>query len=625
MYLFQAAIVGYHTRKVLFFGVKNKYCVTCARIGKNGGLKKDHTCFKNWTGSSSSMEAATIVEGFLSSEEMYGVRYTKMIADGDSSVYHNILQARPYDNLTVQKIECRNHLMRNYCNKIREIVTTSSRASVPDIDKASHIKLRRIIGSRLLRCRAAVTKAIEYRKKEDVINTIKIAALRKDILNGPSHVFGEHRHCEELGYFCKGPKDGEPNYIPDMIKTGLYPRIMEAVNGLADFSNHLILNVDSNVVEHYNSAIARFTGGKRVNYTQKGSYRGRCAAAVVSYNTGRAFHTLHKSLLKESPGAYSKSYENRAKRKVDQAALRQQRKPKARRSLPISATGDKDYGPSAQKPDMDTITYEIKVNSFLKTLNKTEQERQQVEEATRSQNQSEAWFEERRIRLTASNFGAVCNRKPYTSCAALVQKILYSSVDCESMKYGRANETTALINLSKELGIEIKPCGLFIDSDKPFLAASPDGLIGEDGIVEIKCPAAGCDLTPDEVISQKKGLVGTMWQFCQKTNTLKIKEKHAYHLQVQGQLHITQRQYCLFTLWTPRGLKYERIYRDDLLWKREMEGKLELFYKTCLLPEIIDPRRRRSMSIREPAHILKSQEERKTKSSVLAVRLGDVN
>lgn len=83
----------------------------------------------------------------------------------------------------------------------------------------------------------------------------------------------------------------------------------------------------------------------------------------------------------------------------------------------------------------------------LETLNKTDQERKQVEEGTQSQNQNEAWFEERRIQFTASNFGAVSNRKPCASCAALVQKILYSSVECVSMKYGRDNKMTALKNL----------------------------------------------------------------------------------------------------------------------------------------------------------------------------------
>uniref|UniRef100_A0A1B6MAV4 Mutator-like transposase domain-containing protein n=1 Tax=Graphocephala atropunctata TaxID=36148 RepID=A0A1B6MAV4_9HEMI len=142
--LFQAAIVGYHTRQVLYFGVKNKYCVTCARKPEN----KNHTCFKNWNGSSSSMEAATIVEGFLTSEEMYNVQYARMIADGDSSVYNSILEARPYKNLTVKKIECRNHMLRNYCNKLKDVATTSVHKEVSNVDRGLHLKMRRILGGR---------------------------------------------------------------------------------------------------------------------------------------------------------------------------------------------------------------------------------------------------------------------------------------------------------------------------------------------------------------------------------------------------------------------------------------------------------------------------------------------
>lgn len=49
------------------------------------------------------MEASIIVEGFKLSEEIYGVRYAKFIGDGDSNVYKQLLQQRPYKNLTVQK------------------------------------------------------------------------------------------------------------------------------------------------------------------------------------------------------------------------------------------------------------------------------------------------------------------------------------------------------------------------------------------------------------------------------------------------------------------------------------------------------------------------------------------
>ena len=81
---------------------------------------KSHECFKNWKSSvgSSTMEAAIIVNGFKENERMYGIRYHKSIADGDSSVYQQILETRLYKNRTVEKIE--NHLLRNFCKKMRE-------------------------------------------------------------------------------------------------------------------------------------------------------------------------------------------------------------------------------------------------------------------------------------------------------------------------------------------------------------------------------------------------------------------------------------------------------------------------------------------------------------------------
>lgn len=42
------------------------------------------------------------------------------------------------------------------------------------------------------------------------------------------------------------------------------------------------------------------------------------------------------------------------------------------------------------------------------------------------------------------------------------------------------------------------PCGLFVDKMLMFLAASPDGLIDDDSIAEIKCPVSIKDYTPEE-------------------------------------------------------------------------------------------------------------------------------
>lgn len=86
----------------------------------------EHVCTKNYTGSSTSMEADIIVQGFQSSMKMYNVKYNKIIDDGDSSVYCKIIQSRPYDYLTVEKIEYRNHLLRNYCSKLQELTKNTS-------------------------------------------------------------------------------------------------------------------------------------------------------------------------------------------------------------------------------------------------------------------------------------------------------------------------------------------------------------------------------------------------------------------------------------------------------------------------------------------------------------------
>lgn len=58
--------------------------------------------------------------------------------------------------------------------------------------------------------------------------------------------------------------------------------VMQPVRYLARHTSSLILNVDSNIVESFNSIFAKLIGGKRINFVLKGSYAGRCAIATVT-------------------------------------------------------------------------------------------------------------------------------------------------------------------------------------------------------------------------------------------------------------------------------------------------------------------------------------------------------
>lgn len=46
-----------------------------------------------------------------------------------------------------------------------------------------------------------------------------IKLLESDTRNGPNHVFGDNANCKE--YFCKGPKLGELNLVPQLQASGI--------------------------------------------------------------------------------------------------------------------------------------------------------------------------------------------------------------------------------------------------------------------------------------------------------------------------------------------------------------------------------------------------------------------
>lgn len=72
------------------------------------------------------MESTITAEGFKRSTEMHGLIYGRYIADGDSSTYAKILDTRPYLSITVEKIGCRNYILRNFCSKMQILKTETA-------------------------------------------------------------------------------------------------------------------------------------------------------------------------------------------------------------------------------------------------------------------------------------------------------------------------------------------------------------------------------------------------------------------------------------------------------------------------------------------------------------------
>lgn len=114
-----------------------------------------------------------------------------------------------------------------------------------------------------------------------------------------------------------------------------------------------------------------------------------------------------------------------------------------------------------------------KKTEFIKSITLSMIDKNKLEIATRSQANDNIWFIERRNRLTASNFGRVCKMRYNTSCKNTVYDILYGNPQTNAMEYGKSLEKIALKKLEEYIKKPIQKCGLFIDKEIPYLAATP--------------------------------------------------------------------------------------------------------------------------------------------------------
>ncbi|KAJ8874509.1 hypothetical protein PR048_025369 [Dryococelus australis] len=163
--------------------------------------------------------------------------------------------------------------------------------------------------------------------------------------------------------------------------------------------------------------------------------------------------------------------------------------------------------------------------------------------------------------------------KSSTPRAKTIISIIYSSFQGnKANRYGLEKEPIAIEQLSKELVKCIKPAGLFIDKDMPWLAAMPDGLIDHDSTIELRCPFSAAQRTSESAIRQNK------IKFCLIENELRLKRNDSYMFQVRGQLQIANMKTCYFVVQTPLGMLFEIIERGTKFWEEKMVDKLNGFY-----------------------------------------------
>ncbi|KAI5750303.1 hypothetical protein M8J76_014477 [Diaphorina citri] len=187
-----------------------------------------------------------------------------------------------------------------------------------------------------------------------------------------------------------------------------------------------------------------------------------------------------------------------------------------------------------------------------------------VEKKTREQSDCPLWHIVRYGRVTASKFYSVAHCK--TEDGRLLDSMLGEKVKSTTAMVRGSQLEDEVFKLVKNKLPDMRKCGVFLNKEYPFFAASPDGL-GSSYVVEIKCPSTA------KAVSQY-------------VDNDMVQPK--FNLQIQLQMAICKKQKGFFVVADP-GFETNSVFTlvevkyDHVLIQTYVKKALE-YYEKCVFP-----------------------------------------
>jgi len=183
---------------------------------------------------------------------------------------------------------------------------------------------------------------------------------------------------------------------------------------------------------------------------------------------------------------------------------------------------------------------------------------------------SEEWLKIRLGKVTASGVadvlaktktGVSASRGNYLIKLAIqrVTGVVEESFTNDAMQWGKDNEAQARVAYEVASGNFVDQIAFVDHPAIQWFGASPDGLVNNDGLVEIKCPNSA-----------------THWSYIKDDGP-----PTKYYIQMQAQMACTGRSWCDFVSYDPRmpersQLFIKRVMREDA-YIAEMESEVKKF------------------------------------------------
>ncbi|XP_054452370.1 uncharacterized protein LOC129089055 [Anoplopoma fimbria] len=231
-----------------------------------------------------------------------------------------------------------------------------------------------------------------------------------------------------------------------------------------------------------------------------------------------------------------------------------------------------------------------------------------VEVLTRGQSTNQDWFTWRKNRITASVAHQIAhsrfvNGKSRTPPVSYMAAITGEGrrVQTRAMSWGIQMEAEVVRRYqmlkSAALGqsVLVQDCGLFIDPLRPWLAASPDGIVTDSLTgqwllcLEVKCPYKHKDRRVEDACRDDPAFCLEIQDEDRRepgrSPVYRLKTSHSYYTQIQVQLAVTGLQRADLAVFTLKETAIVPVTFDPDLWE-ETVSKLELFYRDAVLPHL---------------------------------------
>eukprot|EP00795_Rhopilema_esculentum_P004939 gene4939-21279_t len=258
-----------------------------------------------------------------------------------------------------------------------------------------------------------------------------------------------------------------------------------------------------------------------------------------------------------------------------------------------------DSSPFSDIYDISCNPFKEMMDIFCDNFNLTKDEVDAIEKSTGGQSSNEEWKQQRKYRITASNFysAAVNTVEP----SSKLKSMFYATFTSASTNHGNRFESHVRDLYKKTMidqgfPINVAEVGLKVSHTEPYLAASLDGIIScrsEKWGLEIKCPFSKYNSSLDDAIKDRNFFLK------QTSEGVKLKRRHKYYFQVQGEMFCANLRRVDFVVWfgDNKPLFIESIFYDEDFVLNFILPRLKFFYCRAVLPEFFTRRVQRGMKL----------------------------